>query len=116
MRDKHIAVDQPLDKQDYFRLRRLLLDLATKLKQLPSSIFIGGITCESRDPEDGGAFADIFLGKMGSAKVALKRLRVFRNQSGPDSLNAVNTSIYFVVDDHRSPIYLYHCRHYSVKV
>ncbi|EIN10219.1 kinase-like protein, partial [Punctularia strigosozonata HHB-11173 SS5] len=61
------------------RLVRLAIRLAEKCGMLPSALFVQGVEyTNGRDPERGGAFADIFLGVYEGTPVALKRLRVFQ--------------------------------------
>lgn len=77
--------NEELDQNSYFVLRRTLLEVAAHSKQLPSSAFVTGVKCKNRDSVAGGAFADIFRGKLGPTLVALKRLRVFRDYPSSDA-------------------------------
>lgn len=66
-------------KQRVFRsaLRRTSMKLAEASDQLPSTLFLSGVELVHRDAVRGGAFADIFEGTYKGVKVALKRLRIF---------------------------------------
>lgn len=57
------------------RLRRLLVKLARDTKQLPSSIILKDLHCDTTSASGGGSYADIFQTTYGREKVALKRLR-----------------------------------------
>jgi hypothetical protein len=60
----------------------VLLDLSASSGALPHDLFIKGVTIGSdRDPSSGGGFADIFLGRYQGKDVAIKRFRIFDEQS-----------------------------------
>ena len=82
-------VDKELSKAEHLALRRLLIEISSYSKQLPSTAFIGGVTCRQWYPVAGGAFADIYHGDLGSSKVALKRLRIFGDVADPANSDVV---------------------------
>lgn len=45
------------------------------MKQLPSSIYLDGIRCDTTTPSNYGAYADIFRTTHGGRQIAIKRLR-----------------------------------------
>lgn len=63
------------------QLLRLLVELAKHSNQLPTSLFVAGVTLLSNEPCAMGGFADVFRGKLGDMTVALKRLRVVADQT-----------------------------------
>lgn len=62
-----------------FLLRRLLLNLSRLSGTLPPSLFINDVHCPDIHATTGGGFADIFRATYRNAPVAMKRIRVFRN-------------------------------------
>jgi hypothetical protein len=75
------------------RLVRLAIRLAENSSRLPSALFIQGVEYASgRDPDRGGAFADIFRGVHDGTPVALKRLRVFEADHDRDEIHEVRSA------------------------
>ncbi|KAJ7700432.1 hypothetical protein B0H17DRAFT_925382, partial [Mycena rosella] len=63
--------------------QRLILRLSKVCAQLPSSLYITGVTDRDVYPTSGGGFADIFRASYNGSTVALKRIRTF--STGADS-------------------------------
>ncbi|KAF8183782.1 kinase-like domain-containing protein [Mycena galopus ATCC 62051] len=68
---------------DTSRTRRLIIRLSEARDQLPSSLFITGVTNHDEYPTFCGGFGDIYRASFNGSKVALKRMRIF--QAGADS-------------------------------
>ena len=62
-----------------YPLRRLLIGLSRRAQVLPSQLYVRGVYCENREMVAWGGYGDIFRGLFQGEEVALKRLRVFRN-------------------------------------
>lgn len=72
------------------KTRRLVVKIATAADILPESVFIqSGIGLLEREPYSGGGFSDIFRASYGGEKMALKRLRVYRNNHDRARINRV---------------------------
>ncbi|KAJ6542649.1 kinase-like domain-containing protein [Mycena capillaripes] len=63
--------------------RRLIIRLSQACDQLPSSLFITGVTDHDEHPTFWGGFGDIYRASFKGSKVALKRIRRFH--AGADS-------------------------------
>ncbi|KAJ7938169.1 kinase-like domain-containing protein [Mycena leptocephala] len=73
-----------LPNADYVsKARRLIIRLSEARDQLPSSLFITGVTDHDEHPTFSGGFGDIFRASFSGNTVALKRIRMF--QAGADS-------------------------------
>ncbi|KAF8130905.1 kinase-like domain-containing protein [Mycena galopus ATCC 62051] len=68
---------------DTSRARRLIIRLSEARDQLPSSLFITGVTDHDEHPNFSGGFGDIYRASYNGTMVALKRVRMF--QAGADS-------------------------------
>ena len=64
-------------------LRRLCLKLAVRHDRLPSSFYVSGVICMSKEPIDSGAFADIYQGEYRGGIVILKRPRIPSEENRP---------------------------------
>ncbi|KAJ3486407.1 hypothetical protein NLI96_g4265 [Meripilus lineatus] len=60
-------------------LRRMMVALSRSAKILPRSLSLHGVTLSTKDPINGGGYADIFRATYQGQAVALKRLRTFTN-------------------------------------
>jgi hypothetical protein len=60
------------------RARRLVVRLSAASDQLPSSLFITGVTGHDEQPTFRGGFGDVYRASYGGNTVALKRIRIFQ--------------------------------------
>ncbi|KAJ7729367.1 kinase-like domain-containing protein [Mycena olivaceomarginata] len=60
------------------RARRLVVRLSAASDQLPSSLFITGVTGHDDQPTFRGGFGDVYRASYGGNTVALKRIRIFQ--------------------------------------
>lgn len=69
------------------------MKLSLKHNKLPASLFLRGVKFSGGDSHGSGSFADIYLGELDGAVVALKRLRVFQmvEESKREQLRRVRT-------------------------
>ncbi|KAJ7041217.1 kinase-like domain-containing protein [Mycena alexandri] len=63
--------------------RRLIIRLSEARDQLPTSLFISGVSDHDEHPTFAGGFGDIYRASFGGSMVALKRIRMFH--AGSDS-------------------------------
>ncbi|KAJ6573535.1 kinase-like domain-containing protein [Mycena vulgaris] len=81
------AVQDVLDKgslpsaRHTSQARRLILKLSEACDQLPSSLFITGVTDHDEHPTFCGGFGDIYRASHHGSTVAVKRIRMFRASS-----------------------------------
>ncbi|KAF7374755.1 Kinase-like protein [Mycena sanguinolenta] len=75
-----VTVDRGLllEKQHNAKARRMIIKLSEACDELPSSLFISGITRRDEHATFGGGFGDIYQASYGGKTVALKLLRVFQ--------------------------------------
>ncbi|KAJ7113128.1 kinase-like domain-containing protein [Mycena epipterygia] len=71
---------------DMAQARRLIVRLSEASDQLPSSLFITGVTEHDEHPTFHGGFGDVFRASYNGKPVALKRIRMF--QASTDSKRA----------------------------
>lgn len=62
-------------RNDLKKLRRLILKLAVSVNKLPSSFMLQDVQCPQPVSRGAGSFADVYCGTLGTAAVAIKRLR-----------------------------------------
>ncbi|KAJ7353560.1 kinase-like domain-containing protein [Mycena albidolilacea] len=67
---------------DTSRTRRPIIRLSEARDQLPSSLFLTGVTNHDDHPTFAGGFGDVYRASFGGSTVALKRIRMF--QAGAD--------------------------------
>lgn len=70
-------------------LRRMMVALSRSAKILPRSLSLHGVTLSTKDPINGGGYADIFRATYQGQAVALKRLRTFTNAPPSEKQKAV---------------------------
>jgi len=58
-------------------IRRLMLELALKRRQVPVSLFLKDVTSSEKESRTSGGFADIYYGLYSEKPVALKCLRIY---------------------------------------
>ncbi|KAJ7233189.1 kinase-like domain-containing protein [Mycena rebaudengoi] len=67
-----------LERDHNSKARRIILKLSETCGQLPSSLFITGVTGRDEYAIFGGAFGNIYRGTYAGKTVALKRIRIFQ--------------------------------------
>ncbi|KAJ7831407.1 kinase-like domain-containing protein [Mycena olivaceomarginata] len=65
--------------------RRLVVQLLAESDQLPSSLFITGVTDCDEQGTFGGGFRDVYRASYGDKTVALKRIRIFQENTNSES-------------------------------
>ncbi|KAF7366667.1 hypothetical protein MSAN_00924600 [Mycena sanguinolenta] len=65
--------------------RRLVVRLSAASDQLPSSLFITGVTDHDEQPTFRGGFGDVYRASRGDKTVALKRIRMFQSNTQSES-------------------------------
>jgi hypothetical protein len=63
-------------------IRKVLVKIAQELNQLPSSLRVHGMQLQEPEPVEYGGYADVFLGNLAGAEVALKRFRLHSRGAG----------------------------------
>ncbi|KAF7374462.1 Kinase-like protein [Mycena sanguinolenta] len=87
------VVQNTLDKgfllapEDAQMARHIIRKLTCSSDELPSTLFITGITRKEEHPAFGGGFADIYRASYNNRTVALKSMRVIQDMRGSDSRN-----------------------------
>ncbi|KAJ6504018.1 kinase-like domain-containing protein [Mycena vulgaris] len=80
----HVLCRGSLPTAQYaFDARRLMLKLSEACETVPSTLLITGVTDRSEHPIFSGGFGDVFRASYRARPVALKRLRVFQEDSAP---------------------------------
>jgi hypothetical protein len=64
--------------------QRLIVDLARISGAVPSSLLIKGVVLASNTAVTGGAYAEIYRGRLDDRDIALKKLRVYENRDCSD--------------------------------
>ncbi|RDB27133.1 Serine/threonine-protein kinase-transforming protein Rmil [Hypsizygus marmoreus] len=80
------------------RVRRLILKVAKASDTLPASMFLQeGVRLIDPEPYAGGGYSDIYRATYNGQNVALKRLRVYRNNPDRERTNRVPFKFYHVI-------------------
>lgn len=61
-------------------LQRLFVRLCEASFQFPQRLWLANVRLVDRQPVNGGAFGEIYIGEYGGSQVALKALRIFRHR------------------------------------
>ncbi|KAJ7879535.1 kinase-like domain-containing protein [Mycena olivaceomarginata] len=69
------------DANSRAKARKLMQQVAESGEQLPSSLFITGVTDRDEHPTFGGGFGDVYQASYDGKRVALKRIRTFTADS-----------------------------------
>lgn len=79
------------------KIHRFLVKLSENCGILPPTLSVSGIINCSREPVNGGGFADIFRASFHGEEVALKRLRDFQVHHERERVRRVRFSPYLLV-------------------
>lgn len=88
----------PSHEETLNQILRLVTTLVRKSRILPKAFLVEGVTCWSKEhPVKAGGYADIFRGTLalGGEGVALKRLRIFLNDSPREREKKVSAFLHY---------------------
>lgn len=74
-----------------------MIKISQACDEVPSPLFVRGVTLLQREAAFGGGFADVYKASYRGQIVALKRLRVFQNQPNYGITRKVNETIISIV-------------------
>jgi hypothetical protein len=77
--------------------RRLIIRLSEAREQLPSSLFITGVSDHDECPTFSGGFGDVYRASFNGGTVALKRIRKFHASADAPQSRLVCTALYGVL-------------------
>jgi hypothetical protein len=81
--------------EDIRRAQRMVRKLSEASDNLPSSLFITGVTGREKYPTSGGGFADIYRCRYNNQAVALKQIRQFVRGADVRQMRSVSFNLAF---------------------